>query len=80
MNSASVHPAAAPACAIANGGSASGIGGVNLPVLLFSVSLAVVSGVLFGVFPALESHSYRGASRIPGAAPTCGFRSWMPAK
>lgn len=28
---------------------------VNLPVLLFSVSLAVVSGVLFGVFPALES-------------------------
>jgi putative ABC transport system permease protein len=28
---------------------------VNLPVLLFSVSLAVLSGVLFGVFPALES-------------------------
>jgi putative ABC transport system permease protein len=28
---------------------------VNLPVLLFSVSLAMVSGVLFGVFPALES-------------------------
>ncbi|MGA9814472.1 MAG: FtsX-like permease family protein, partial [Terriglobales bacterium] len=28
---------------------------VNLPVLLFSVSLAVVSGVIFGVFPALES-------------------------
>jgi predicted permease len=28
---------------------------LNLPVLLFSVSLAVVSGVLFGVFPALES-------------------------
>jgi predicted permease len=28
---------------------------VNLPVLLFSVSLAIVSGVLFGVFPALES-------------------------
>ncbi len=28
---------------------------VNLPVLLFSVSLAVVSGILFGVFPALES-------------------------
>jgi predicted permease len=28
---------------------------INLPVLLFSVSLAVVSGVLFGVFPALES-------------------------
>jgi predicted permease len=28
---------------------------VNLPVLLFSVSLAVFSGVLFGVFPALES-------------------------
>ena len=28
---------------------------VNLPVLLFSVGLAVVSGVLFGVFPALES-------------------------
>ena len=28
---------------------------INLPVLLFSVGLAVVSGVLFGVFPALES-------------------------
>jgi putative ABC transport system permease protein len=28
---------------------------VNLPVLLFSVSLAVISGVLFGVFPAFES-------------------------
>jgi predicted permease len=28
---------------------------VNLPVLLFSVGLAVFSGVLFGVFPALES-------------------------
>ena len=28
---------------------------VNLPVLLFSVSLAVFSGVLFGIFPALES-------------------------
>ena len=28
---------------------------VNLPVLLFSVSLAVLVGVLFGVFPALES-------------------------
>lgn len=28
---------------------------VNLPVLLFSVSLAVLSGVLFGVFPALLS-------------------------
>ena len=28
---------------------------VNLPVLAFSVSLAVLSGVLFGVFPALES-------------------------
>jgi len=28
---------------------------VNLPVLLFSVSLALFSGVLFGVFPALES-------------------------
>ena len=28
---------------------------VNLPVLLFSVGLAVVSGVLFGVFPALEA-------------------------
>jgi predicted permease len=28
---------------------------VNLPVLLFSVGLAVVSGVLFGVFPALDS-------------------------
>ncbi|MGA9981635.1 MAG: ABC transporter permease [Candidatus Sulfotelmatobacter sp.] len=28
---------------------------VNLPVLLFSVSLAVLSGVLFGIFPALES-------------------------
>ncbi len=28
---------------------------VNLPVLLFSVSLAVLAGVLFGVFPALES-------------------------
>lgn len=28
---------------------------VNLPVLTFSVSLAVLSGVLFGVFPALES-------------------------
>jgi putative ABC transport system permease protein len=28
---------------------------VNLPVLLFSVGLAVLSGVLFGVFPALES-------------------------
>jgi len=28
---------------------------VNLPVLLFSVSLAVLSGVLFGVFPAFES-------------------------
>ena len=28
---------------------------VNLPVLLFSVSLAVFSGVLFGVFPSLES-------------------------
>lgn len=28
---------------------------VNLPVLLFSVTLAVFSGVLFGVFPALES-------------------------
>ena len=28
---------------------------VNLPVLLFSVSLAVLTGVLFGIFPALES-------------------------
>jgi predicted permease len=28
---------------------------VNLPVLLFSVGLAVASGVLFGVFPALET-------------------------
>ena len=28
---------------------------VNLPVLLFSVGLAVCVGVLFGVFPALES-------------------------
>jgi putative ABC transport system permease protein len=28
---------------------------VNLPVLIFSVGLAVVSGVLFGLFPALES-------------------------
>jgi putative ABC transport system permease protein len=28
---------------------------VNLPVLLFSVCLAVFSGVLFGIFPALES-------------------------
>jgi hypothetical protein len=28
---------------------------VNLPMLLFSVSLAVFTGVLFGVFPALES-------------------------
>ncbi len=28
---------------------------VNLPVLLFSVGLAVFSGVIFGVFPALES-------------------------
>src|SRR6476661_5510574 len=28
---------------------------VNLPVLLFSVGLAVASGVLFGVFPALDS-------------------------
>ncbi|MGH9552863.1 MAG: ABC transporter permease, partial [Terriglobales bacterium] len=28
---------------------------INLPVLLFSVSLAVLSGVLFGVFPAFES-------------------------
>jgi predicted permease len=28
---------------------------VNMPVLLFSVSLAVISGVLFGVFPAFES-------------------------
>ncbi len=28
---------------------------VNVPVLLFSVSLAVLSGVLFGVFPAFES-------------------------
>ena len=28
---------------------------VNLPVLLFSVSLAVFAGVLFGIFPALES-------------------------
>ena len=28
---------------------------VNLPVLLFSVSLALFSGVLFGVIPALES-------------------------
>ncbi len=28
---------------------------VNLPVLLFSVCLAVLSGVLFGIFPALES-------------------------
>jgi predicted permease len=28
---------------------------INLPVLFFSVSLAVVSGVSFGVFPALES-------------------------
>ena len=28
---------------------------VNLPVLLFSVSLAVLSGVLFGIFPAFES-------------------------
>jgi len=27
---------------------------VNLPVLLFSVVLALVSGVLFGIFPALE--------------------------
>ena len=28
---------------------------INLTVLLFSVGLAVVSGVLFGVFPALQS-------------------------
>ena len=28
---------------------------VNLPVLLFSVGLAVLSGVLFGIFPAFES-------------------------
>jgi putative ABC transport system permease protein len=28
---------------------------VSLPVLVFSVSLAILSGVLFGVFPALES-------------------------
>ena len=28
---------------------------VNLPVLLFSVSLAVLSGMIFGVFPALAS-------------------------
>jgi predicted permease len=28
---------------------------VNLPVLLFSVSLAVLTGVLFGIVPALES-------------------------
>ena len=28
---------------------------VNIPVLLFSVGLAVMSGVLFGVFPALDS-------------------------
>jgi predicted permease len=28
---------------------------INLPVLLFSVTLAVLTGVLFGVFPALES-------------------------
>lgn len=28
---------------------------VNLPVLLFSVSLAVLMGMLFGIFPALES-------------------------
>jgi len=28
---------------------------VNIPVLLFSVSLAILSGVLFGIFPALES-------------------------
>ncbi|HEX4487675.1 MAG TPA: ABC transporter permease [Terriglobales bacterium] len=28
---------------------------VNVPVLLFSVGLAVASGVLFGIFPALES-------------------------
>jgi ABC-type antimicrobial peptide transport system permease subunit len=28
---------------------------VNLPVLLFSVSLAVLCGVLFGVFPAIDS-------------------------
>jgi putative ABC transport system permease protein len=28
---------------------------INLPVLLFSVGLALLSGVLFGVFPALES-------------------------
>lgn len=28
---------------------------ISLPVLLFSVSLGIVSGVLFGVFPALDS-------------------------
>ena len=28
---------------------------VNMPVLLFSVGLAILSGVLFGVFPALDS-------------------------
>jgi predicted permease len=28
---------------------------INLPVLFFSVGLAVVSGVIFGLFPALES-------------------------
>ena len=39
---------------------------VNMPVLLFSVSLAVVSGVLFGVFPAFESARTRDQSRDPG--------------
>lgn len=28
---------------------------INLPVLLFSVGLAIVSGVIFGLFPALQS-------------------------
>src|SRR6266567_9487366 len=28
---------------------------INLPVLFFSVGLAVLSGVIFGLFPALES-------------------------
>ena len=36
---------------------------VNLPVLLFSVGLAVLSGLLFGVFPALES-ARRGINEI----------------
>ena len=45
---------------------------VNLPVLLFSVGLAVASGVLFGVFPALENGTAGDQSRYPGRHPQTG--------